>query len=158
MIAIDVVCPICGVRLVLERSLPTAAGDGITRIGQCENQHWWFQSAVFGWIPIDPGTTPVGEAITDPAARGIQGLVSPAGRLGSEQSEGASLVMQRWLEIERSLDGAEARLEALAPQTPLTEPQVQELHEIRHLLTALASDLLGEGHPLVPAITTAAAH
>jgi hypothetical protein len=83
--------------------------------------------------------------------------------------------MQRWLEItpgalvgspveptlslgvslvgfERSLDLVEALLATLPPQTPLAEPHGQALDEIRYLLAELASDLLGEGHPVVLAI------
>jgi hypothetical protein len=86
--------------------------------------------------------------------------------------------MQRWLEItpgalvgspgeptlslgvslvgfERSLDLVEALLATLPPQTPLAEPHGQALDEIRYLLAALASDLLGEGHPVVSAIAEA---
>jgi hypothetical protein len=86
--------------------------------------------------------------------------------------------MQRWLEItpgalvgspveptlslgvslvgfERSLDLVEALLATLPPQTPLAEPHGQALDEIRYLLAALASDLLGEGHPVVSAIAKA---
>jgi hypothetical protein len=86
------------------------------------------------WLVVAPGATVVSTVETTP-------------------SLGVSLVG-----IERILDVAEARLAALAPQTPLAEPHVQELHEIRHLLAALASDLLGEGHPIVSAITRATAH
>ena len=57
--------------------------------------------------------------------------------------------------IERLLDVAEARLAVLAPQTSLAEPQLQELHEIRSLVAALAADLLGEDHPFVSGITGA---
>jgi hypothetical protein len=57
--------------------------------------------------------------------------------------------------IERVLEVAEARLAVLAPLTPLAEPHVQELQEIRHLVAALATDLLGEGHPFVSGIAGA---
>jgi hypothetical protein len=57
--------------------------------------------------------------------------------------------------IERILEVAEARLAVLAPQTPLAEPHVQELREMRHLVAALATDLLGEGHPFVSGIAGA---
>jgi hypothetical protein len=53
--ATDVVCPICGARLVPEPSLPTATAEASTWLGRCENQHWWLQSLVFGWLPITPG-------------------------------------------------------------------------------------------------------
>jgi hypothetical protein len=57
--------------------------------------------------------------------------------------------------IERSLKVAEARLAALSPETPLAEPHKQELHEIRLLVAALATELLGEGHPIVSGIAGA---
>jgi hypothetical protein len=60
--------------------------------------------------------------------------------------------------IERLLDVAEARLAALAPQTALAEPELQELHEIRSLVAGLAADLLGEDHPFVSGITGARVH
>ena len=57
--------------------------------------------------------------------------------------------------IERILEVAEARLAALVPLTSLAEPHVQEVHEIRHLVAALAADLLGESRPVVSGITGA---
>ena len=57
--------------------------------------------------------------------------------------------------LERSLEVAEARLATLSPETPLAEPHKQELHEIRHLVAALATELLGEGHPFVSGIAGA---
>jgi hypothetical protein len=57
--------------------------------------------------------------------------------------------------IDRSLEVAEARLAALSPVTPLTEPHKQELHEIMQLVAALATELLGEGHPFVSGIAGA---
>ena len=48
-------CPTCGAPLRDEHG----GGDGSTNepvaLWQCENQHWWAQSAGFGWMPIDPG-------------------------------------------------------------------------------------------------------
>jgi len=53
--ATAVVCPRCGARLIPEPSLPPATADAGTWLGRCEKQHWWLQSLLFGWIPIDPG-------------------------------------------------------------------------------------------------------
>jgi hypothetical protein len=66
----DVVCPISGARLVPEPSLPTATADAGMWLGQCENQRWWTQSLVFGWIPIDPGGMAVDGATTMLTRRG----------------------------------------------------------------------------------------
>ena len=57
--------------------------------------------------------------------------------------------------IERSLEAAEARLATLSQVTPHAEPHKQELHEIRHLVAALATYLLGEGHPFVSGLAGA---
>jgi len=64
MTATEVVCPICGVRLVPEQSLGNPTADESTWLGRCENQHWWLQSLVFGCIPIDPGAIAVDGAAT----------------------------------------------------------------------------------------------
>jgi hypothetical protein len=82
------------------------------------------------WLVVAPGAT----------------VVSPV----ETPSIGVSLVG-----FERSLDLVEALLATLPPQTPLAEPHGQALDEIRYLLAALASDLLGEGHPVVSAIAKA---
>jgi hypothetical protein len=47
-------CPICGARLVPEPRAPNATVGECTWLRRCENQHWWLQSLVFGWIPITP--------------------------------------------------------------------------------------------------------
>jgi hypothetical protein len=44
------------------------------------------------------------------------------------------------VEIARSLNEAEERLAALAPYTPLAEPYVRELREIRRQVAALMTD------------------
>jgi hypothetical protein len=60
----DVICPRCGARLIPEQSVrDTEAGESLW-IGQCENQHWWLQSAALGCIPIDPGGMAVNRATT----------------------------------------------------------------------------------------------
>jgi hypothetical protein len=64
MAVTGVVCPNCGAVLIPEPSLPHATADASTWFGRCENQHWWFQSQVFGWIPIDPGAPAMGEVTT----------------------------------------------------------------------------------------------
>jgi hypothetical protein len=51
MTATDVVCPTCGAELAPELSSRSYAG---VWLGRCQNQHWWLQSAMFGWISIDP--------------------------------------------------------------------------------------------------------
>ena len=55
MAATGVLCPICGALLVHEYSLHDAAAGESPWLGRCENQHWWLQLLMFGWIPIDPG-------------------------------------------------------------------------------------------------------
>jgi hypothetical protein len=52
-------CPICGARLIPEPSLPNATTETSPWLGRCENQHWWFQSLVFGLIRIPPGAMAV---------------------------------------------------------------------------------------------------
>ena len=61
-----------------------------------------------------------------------------------------------FVEMDRSLDMAQARLDAvevlltgLAPDTPPAEPHERELREIRLLVAQLTADLLGADHPLV---------
>jgi hypothetical protein len=56
----------CGARLVLEPGQADAATGASTWLGRCEKQHWWLQSLVFGWIPIDPGAMAMDEAATEP--------------------------------------------------------------------------------------------
>jgi hypothetical protein len=60
----DVVCPLCGARLIPEHSVRDAEAGESLWIGQCENQHWWLQSPVLGCIPIDPGGMAVNRATT----------------------------------------------------------------------------------------------
>jgi hypothetical protein len=84
-------------------------------------------------------------------------VVAPGAAVVSPVETTPSLGFSR-VSIERILDLVEARLVELPPQALLAEPQGQELHEIRRLLATLASDLLGEGHPFVSAITRATAH
>jgi hypothetical protein len=64
MAATNCVCPTCGARLMPEPSLPDATAGESTWFGRCENQHWWMQSLVFGWISIDPGVTAGAEMTT----------------------------------------------------------------------------------------------
>jgi hypothetical protein len=61
-----------------------------------------------------------------------------------------------FVEMTRSLDLVQARLEALeehrpgcAPGTPLAEHHEQDLREIQLRVAQLAADLLGADHPLV---------
>jgi hypothetical protein len=61
-----------------------------------------------------------------------------------------------FVEMTRSLDLVQARLEALeehrpgcAPGTPLAEHREQDLREIQLRVAQLAADLLGADHPLV---------
>ena len=75
MATTEVVCPICGARLVLEPPLPNATADGVTGIRRCENQHWWFRSPLFGWILIDPKATAMDEATIEPRATKDKGLL-----------------------------------------------------------------------------------
>ena len=57
-------CPTCGALLVEERSVRDAASDAPVLVWRCEKQHWWLQSLVHGWIPIDPGIIAAEEATT----------------------------------------------------------------------------------------------
>jgi hypothetical protein len=70
MTATEVLCPICGARLIPEEFLPNATAGASTWLGRCENQHWWLQSLVFGWISITPGAMAVDEATTILTRRG----------------------------------------------------------------------------------------
>ena len=81
-------------------------------------------------------------------------VVAPGATVVSTVETTARLGIPR-VGVERLLDVAEARLAALAPQTSLAESQLQELHEIRSLVAALAADLLGEDHAFVSEITGA---
>ena len=70
MTATEVMCPICGARLVAKPAPDDAAAGASTWLGRCENQHWWFQSPVFGWIAIDPGAMAVeGATLEDEGTR-----------------------------------------------------------------------------------------
>jgi hypothetical protein len=62
--ATGIVCPTCGALLVQQHSLHNAAPGESPWIGQCQNQHWWLRSPVFGWMPIDPGAVAVDQAAT----------------------------------------------------------------------------------------------
>ena len=70
MTAAEVVCPICGARLVSKPVPDNVTAGASTWLGRCENQHWWLQSPVFGWIPIDPGVMTVeGAMLEDEGSR-----------------------------------------------------------------------------------------
>jgi hypothetical protein len=57
-------CPTCGARLVDERRGSDAARDVLVLVWQREQHHWWLQSFVHGWMPIDPREMPVEEPTT----------------------------------------------------------------------------------------------
>ena len=48
-------CPTCDALLVDERRARDVASDAAIPVWQCEQQHWWMESMVLGWMPIDPG-------------------------------------------------------------------------------------------------------
>jgi hypothetical protein len=48
-------CPTRGALLVNERRVSDAASGTAIPVWRCEKQHWWMQSTVHGWVPIDPG-------------------------------------------------------------------------------------------------------
>ena len=57
-------CPSCNARLVNEVRLSDAATATAIPVWQCEQQHWWLQSMVHGWVPIDPEAMAVEEPTT----------------------------------------------------------------------------------------------
>ena len=80
-------------------------------------------------------------------------VVVPGATADTTPSLGASLAG-----IACRLEAAQARLATLSQVTPHAEPHTQELHEIRHLVAALATDLLGAGHPIVSGLAGARVH
>jgi hypothetical protein len=57
-------CPTCGAQFVDERRVSDAASDAPLLLWHCKKHHWWLQSFMHGWIPIDPGAIARDEATT----------------------------------------------------------------------------------------------